>query len=483
PASNAVDPPNHNDGGTAIDHGTPTPPPTMPPAPPVDPLPPVNPQPADPLPGPADNHPVRDDHKAVAPTISAPADAKVPAGKPWRCAISTTGNPAPKLEADRLPTWLRLDGDVLRGTPAAADAGLVQVVLHASNGTAPDAEHRINIVVGTPPEITSKPVTEAAVGVRYEYAVELAGSPAPTLSAEKLPAWLAIDGTMLVGTPDAADAAKAPIVVKLIARNGFEPDATQELRIGFAGPTINSEPVIEAAGGKTYEYLIATTGSPAPTITASRLPDWMVLDGNRLWGVPRNLDKGRVRIKLTAANGIGKPATQEFTIQVKESDGIQDMPWSLATARSFIVVGLKWTVRQNNILGGNRIGSTEDTYEVIAVNGIGYTTHVKTPRSIQNDVVEWQEGDVMYPWCENVVVLCNPVVGEWTRSKSRIDVLGRKRDCIMLTCTDASLEGARVENYFYCEDYPIGSVQYSDTFSALGQPTGDEWVLETLKRP
>lgn len=146
------------------------------------------------------------------------------------------------LSAIGLPGWLSLSGNVLSGTPAAADIGLTGVItLEAVNVHGTDT-HGFQIVVqGGTPSFTSTPLTTANVASLYSYTVTVGGVPAASLSATTLPGWLSFDAAtgLLSGTPLAADRSSTNDVV-LVAVNAYGSD-TQAFQIQV-GPVLMPDP-------------------------------------------------------------------------------------------------------------------------------------------------------------------------------------------------------------------------------------------------
>jgi predicted peptidase len=273
----------------------------------------------------------------MAPVITSTPATNAFVGQPFSYTITTTGSPAPTLSMSGLPAWLSLSGNVLSGTPPSAGT-TGTITLTASNGVNPDATQSFVINVSTlmPPGITSSSVTTAAVGQPYSYAITTTGNPAPSLSTvDDLPEWLSFTGNVLSGTPTQSGS----LAVTLVADNGVNPPATQSftLNIGTA-PAITSAPIIAATVGQPYSYTIATTGTPAPVLSASGLPAWLSLSGSVLSGTPTAAGATGT-ITLTASNGYGTNATQSFTITTSAAstnDPTNVRAWS-ANGQTFIV--------------------------------------------------------------------------------------------------------------------------------------------------
>lgn len=78
-------------------------------------------------------------------------------------------------------------------------------------------------------------------------------------------------------------------------------------------PAITSTPVLSASEGIPYCYVITTTGSPAPCITAIGAPSWLTFSNDTLSGTPPSTgDFGPITI--TATNSVCPSATQTFSL-------------------------------------------------------------------------------------------------------------------------------------------------------------------------
>ena len=262
----------------------------------------------------------------VAPSITSTPVTIATEGQLYSYTITATGEPAPTVAVTTaaggaLPAWLSFDAasGVLSGTPAAADAGTVAVLVTATNGVSPDATQSFTLTVGpagVAPSITSTPPATGTVGALYTYTVVAAGTPAPTVTVGGLPAWLAFNaGTgVLSGTPTAAGTF-GPITV---TATGFGTPAVQTFSITVnAAPAITSVAPTTGAVGTLYSYTVVATGSPAPTLSASGLPAWLTFNAATgvLSGTPTAAGTFGP-ITITANNGIGTPAEQTFSITV-----------------------------------------------------------------------------------------------------------------------------------------------------------------------
>lgn len=109
-------------------------------------------------------------------------------------------------------------------------------------------------------------------------------------------------------------------------------------------PTITSAPVTVATVGVPYGHVIAATGTPAPTLTATGLPGWLALAGNTLTGTP--VSAGTFGpITITASNGVTPNATQTFSINVLAPD--PDAPINVRAWAAAGQVFVVWQVSSN----------------------------------------------------------------------------------------------------------------------------------------
>jgi MYXO-CTERM domain-containing protein len=268
----------------------------------------------------------------IAPVITSTAPTTAVAGTLYTYTIIATGDPAPTLGVAGNPAWLTLTGNVLSGTPAGGDVGLTgQITVTASNGELPDFDEIFQIdVSGVAPQITSTAPTSVVVGSLYTYTIVATGSPAPSVMALGLPAWLNLVGNVLSGTPAGTDVGVSGNIT-ITATNGVAPDDTEIFQVTVNGtaPVFTSTPVTGAAINAAYSYTATATGLPTPTLSvSSTLPAWLSFNAGTgaLTGTPTTADGGSsVSVTIVAANGVAPNATQTFTIGVaKPSDDSDD---------------------------------------------------------------------------------------------------------------------------------------------------------------
>ena len=94
---------------------------------------------------------------------------------------------------------------------------------------------------------------------------------------------------------------------------------------------VATSPAITSANNTTFDlvgggsFFVTATGAPSPTFSASGLPSWVTFAPNGfLFGLPPQV--GTYNFTLTASNGIGTPATQDFSILVPLVPSITNGP-------------------------------------------------------------------------------------------------------------------------------------------------------------
>jgi hypothetical protein len=175
------------------------------------------------------------DVQGVPPQITSTLPAlTVTVGQTWSYSITGTGEPAPTPAVGGNPAWLTLTGTTLSGIPTGGDLGMTgNITVTLANGWLPDATQVFEIeVIGTPPQFTSTPVTEAVPTRLYTYTATATGIPAPVLSAGALPSWLTFNPStgVLSGTPTGAQQ-QTSVDITITAANSISPDATHQFTI------------------------------------------------------------------------------------------------------------------------------------------------------------------------------------------------------------------------------------------------------------
>lgn len=117
---------------------------------------------------------------------------------------------------------------------------------------------------------------------------------------------------------------------RCVVSNGIDtPVVSAAATLGIGVP-----PVFTSAGNATFfigragGFSLVATGEPAPTFTASGLPAWAALNATTglLAGTPPAAAGAPFTVTLTAANGIGPPVTQTFTLAVRAAHAADSNP-------------------------------------------------------------------------------------------------------------------------------------------------------------
>lgn len=404
-------------------------------------------------------------------------------GEEYRYSVQVAGAPAPRLESRKLPAWLTLEGSSLHGTPLEADAGKrVQVILVGINGVSPDAVHQFEINVKSAPSFITSPEKNAVSTEKYSYEIGVKGEPKPTLTLKNAPAWLSLTGETLSGSPAASDAGEWKDV-KVVASNGVNPDAEQVWTIVVnCPPSFETQPVEAVKAGEEYVYEIKTSGWPAPTLDASKLPDWLKLKENRLFGTPRNEDIGMTKkIKLTADNGVNPADEQSFKIEVVENPEYVEIPWTADDIKGFVYVGMKWHMKGSyteNSHGMPYSREAEDRlYEITEVTDSGFSmTYTYEGISVMNKKVTRlpETLKLTMTWSEAMdIALYGIPVGldldryDYTTTDETIRVAGKSRKCKVLTFIEKDDKNEEITRRtikaYYCSDLPFAAVRLQTT--------------------
>ncbi len=247
---------------------------------------------------------------------------------------TATGYPAPTVElVGDLPSGVVATGgpagSALSGTPT--ESGSWDLVVRAVNahGT---AEADVTLVVTEAPAFGSAavavPMTE---GVASSTALTLRGFPFPTLEVAGSVAGLTLAYTpggdpVLTGTPAAGAAGDHTLTVtarSIIGGDPFEAVTVIDVHVEARSTLPATLEPLTVLTGEPVDREISVAGAPAPTVTATGLPDGLrmaqVEDGSwHLTGVPAPGTGGVHTATVTAANGVLEPASVPLTVTVHE---------------------------------------------------------------------------------------------------------------------------------------------------------------------
>lgn len=192
----------------------------------------------------------------------------------------------------------------------------------------------------TVPAITSGDTATAVVGSVFSpFTVTTTGMPVPSIKHKgKLPQGLTLtdnhDGTAdLSGTPSSTTGGVYPrpsggvydiTIVATFGSGMTKQIVTQAFTlIVDQAPTIKSKGTKRARVGVSFSFTVKSIGYPRATISESGpLPNGITFTNNgngtaTFTGTPGNGSAGSYPTSINASNGVGSPASQDFTLTVR----------------------------------------------------------------------------------------------------------------------------------------------------------------------
>lgn len=181
--------------------------------------------------------------------------------------------------------------------------------------------------------ITSSNSANFTAGVSNSFTVITSGTPTPVLSVVGLPAWASFNASsgILSGFPPTTNG--SPFVITITASNGVVPNAVQSFTLNVQSPTapaITSAPFnatfnINTVVGFNYQ----ASGYPHPmfSVTSGTLPPGITLSPNG-YMTGAFTQCGLYTGIISASNGVGASASQNFSIAVQQSPTITNDPLS-----------------------------------------------------------------------------------------------------------------------------------------------------------
>lgn len=244
------------------------------------------------------------------------------AGQTDSFSLLANGLPAPTFnETGTLPAGLNLSPDgTLSGTPAPDTGGLYPITLTASNGVAPAATQKVDVVVDQPTVITSPDFAAFRVGTLSTVTLTSTGYPGPAgFSASDAPAWISIENTtqgwLLGGTPPVGAGGVYKFTLDAIFGSVVD---TQPFTLTVDEAPGFSAPRATFGASARNSYSLLAHGFPVPTVTETgRLPYGIKLSSSGvLSGLAGRHSGGVYRVAVSASNGIGPVSTEAFTLTV-----------------------------------------------------------------------------------------------------------------------------------------------------------------------
>ena len=260
-----------------------------------------------------------------APAFTSAGSTSVAAGSADTFWVQTSANPAPTYsETGQLPAGVHLAswGEIYL-SPEAGTGGRYPVTISASDGVGTPSTQSFVLTVTQAAGFASAAKATFRTGRAGSFAIKVTGYPAPVLTETgSLPAGLKLAGHTISGTPAAGSGGTYRLT--LTAANSSGPAATQAFVLTVnAAPTFTSPRTVTCHPGRSCSFTVRSAGFPAATISESgTLPRGLTFRAGQrgtgvLSGTARRADSGKTfRIAFRAANGVGQPVVQHFTLRI-----------------------------------------------------------------------------------------------------------------------------------------------------------------------
>ena len=324
-----------------------------------------------------------------APTITSANTTTFTVGSVGTFTVTTTGTPAPTLtRTGTMPAGISFidNGNgtaTLTGTPAAGSGGTYPLVFTATNSVGTSTPQNFTLVVHQAAAITSASSVAFTVSTAGSFSVTATGNPIPALAESgALPAGVSFNPAtgVLSGTPAAGSNGSYPIM--FTATNGVGSPAVQNFILTVqSGPSITSAATTTFLAGSAGSFNVVSTGTPTPTLAVSgTLPSAVHFTDNgngtgTLSGTPAAGTGGSYSVTFTATNGIGSPATQNFTLQVNEA--------AVANADAYTAItGTPLSVAAPGVLGNDTLGTPAATLQSFGGGSLGGAVTDNTPGTL-----------------------------------------------------------------------------------------------------
>ncbi|MGE5097610.1 MAG: putative Ig domain-containing protein, partial [Betaproteobacteria bacterium] len=312
---------------------------------------------------------------AQAPVITSADATTFIAGTQGNFVVTATGKPAPTLSlSGALPSGVTFDPatGALSGTPGPATGGVYALTFSASNGVDGPATQAFTLTVHQAPAITSGNAVTFNVGVAGMFTVTATGFPTPVLALASgtLPAGITFDAAtgILSGTPATGTGGTYPLT---FSATNAAATATQAFTLTVGAVRITSANTATFTVGTAGSFTVTTSATPvAATITRSgALPNGVTFVNNgdgtaTLAGTPAPGTGGTYAITIQAGNGVGVPASQNFTLVVNQAAAITSAnatTFVIGAAGSFTVVASGFPTPTLTLTGALPSGVTFNT--------------------------------------------------------------------------------------------------------------------------
>lgn len=261
--------------------------------------------------------------QGMSPTVGVPLDVQ----------FTAEGTPAPaySIGEGALPDGLSLDPDTGRVTGTPTTPGPFSFTIVATNELGSSSLLVAGTVTAAPGPISGAPGDWVA-GEPTTGSVSATGTPSPVYAVTDgaLPDGITLDPT--TGVFSGVPTAPGPYSFTVSAENGVGTASAQSFSgIVNAAPLWVDTTIVSPRVGEAFSDAIRAEGTPDPvyTVTAGSLPAGLSLDEvtGAITGTPTV--PGPYSFTVTADNGIGEAAVQEFTgvvLQSPVSNGTPKLP-------------------------------------------------------------------------------------------------------------------------------------------------------------
>jgi Ca2+-binding RTX toxin-like protein len=258
-----------------------------------------------------------------------------------------------RADGTALPAWLAFNAQTrsFSGTPAQADVGLIDVRVTATDSEGLSAEDVFTMSVANTNDapVLAQPIADqtATEDQAFELAIpsgtftDVDAGDTLTLSASltdgsALPSWLALNGSILSGTPDGADA--GAYEVRLIATDSAGAAATDTFHLDVIN--VNDAPVVanpiadqSFEAGTAFVFAVPagsfadedgdTLAYSASLFGGGALPSWLTFNAATATfsGSAVTADIGISHLAVTATDPSGALARSDFGLIVRAAEG------------------------------------------------------------------------------------------------------------------------------------------------------------------
>lgn len=240
----------------------------------------------------------------------------------------------------------------LSGTPDAGTGGDYSLTFTAANGTDPNASQTFVLTVIEPVVITAQPTSTTNVtGTTTAFSAAATGFPVPTVKWQvstdggetftDLPGATATTVIFVVAQSDNGNRYRAVFSNGTTATSGVA-----KLTVGTPPTFMTDASATFTVDGTSQNYAVTSTGTPDAALTLTGAPAWLSLvdagNGTAVLKGKPPVGSGTTALTftITAANGFGANATQQFSLSVTEAPSIASAAkktFVVGTADSFTV--------------------------------------------------------------------------------------------------------------------------------------------------